>query len=86
MQVQRGGYGQVRSAPSGTIARVFGDSAEAEVHQGAVPTRDHRERGGRVATCKALRCTGSLPQVREAADVSFQSSEGNRGVEIPSES
>jgi len=80
-----GRYGQVRNAPSGTVARVHGEAAEAAVHQGTGRPRQYGERSGRVATGAALRRTGSLPQVRQVPHQPFQSGEGNRGMEILAE-
>jgi len=61
-----GGYGQVRNAPSGTVACLHGEAAEAALHQGTRGPRQYGERSGRVATVAPLRRTGSLPQVRQA--------------------
>lgn len=72
LQVHGGRDGQVRDAPAGAVARVHGAAAEAEVHQGAGAEADHGERGGRAATCEALRRTGSPPPLHEPPHQSLQ--------------
>lgn len=65
MQVHGRAYGEVRDPSTRAVPRLPGPTAEAQMHQGAGSTFDHRKRCGCAPTGQDVRRSGSLPQVLE---------------------